>query len=61
MSRQKDMLIEAEQCEMYGCLAEESWTEMCPHGYEIEHERCNIPGFRSHDMWTKCPICGGRE
>lgn len=58
MSRQSDLLIEQEECDRYGGPAEERWTETCPHGYTVEHERCNIPGFRSHDVWTDCPECG---
>ena len=61
MGRYTDILIEQEQCDTYGYLAYESWTETCPHGYEVEHERCNIPGFRDHDVFTKCPICNGKR
>ncbi len=34
-----------------------SGSEICPHGFELEEEKDDTPGFRCHDYWTSCPIC----
>lgn len=44
-----------------GDPADEARIVICPHGYEAEHDRCGMLGFRSHDTWSKHPICGGRS
>ena len=39
----------------------EEWTELCPHGNVVRHERDHTPGFRCHDVWTDCPWCNRKD
>ncbi len=61
MSYWAEVLAENEQCDEIGRLAYEFEEEICPHGCKIKHCVCNIPGYRSRNTSTDCPICKKKD
>lgn len=57
MQDPKEIDLENQWFDEYGQRPYDETKSKCKHGYIIEEEICNIPGFREHDRWTDCPIC----
>lgn len=57
MQDPKEIDLENQWFDEYGQRPYDETKSKCEHGYIIEEEICNIPGFREHDRWTDCPIC----
>lgn len=57
MQDPKEILLENQWFDEYGQRPYDEKKYKCEHGYVIEEEICNVPGFRDHDRWTDCPIC----